>query len=362
MRMIIFAGPTGGHFYPAWAFLESFKARRPEAQILFVTGLRGSSLTGKLKRPAEVEFEFLADFPFPRPPGPDFLIRFPIFLLKLARAFLKMNRILERFSPELAVGFGSYVSFPGLVLAHWRKIPTLIHEQNRKIGRANAWALRFSDRIALSFEGEGGRVTGLPLRSSLIRAALQNRPFDQVPQPAGRTRILLVGGSQGSQSINRLWAGVIAALSDEEKSKIAVMHITGKADFGWFEKMYATQGVEAKVFPYHEQMEELYSTADLAITRSGAGTLSELALFHLPAVVLPYPYAEGHQEMNARSYESEGAILLLSEKGCTPERLKESVFRLMASPELRNQLGRNLARLAKPDASEKLVDMAEELL
>ena len=155
---------------------------------------------------------------------------------------------------------------------------------------------------------------------------------------------------------------MLSLLTDEEKSKIAVMHITGEKDFARFKEMYPSQGIEADVFPYYDNMEELYSKSDLAITRAGAGTLFELALFGLPAIVLPYPHAEGHQEVNACYFEKEGAILLVSERGCTSERLKESVFRLIESPALRIQLNQNLGRLAQPDAAEKLVEVAEELL
>lgn len=356
-KVAIFAGPTGGHFFPALAFAECFKKRNPEARILFVTGLRGRSLAEKAGNQIEASFDFLPDFPLPRPQGFVFLTRILPFLLKLTQAFLKAGKILTDFKPDLAVGFGSYIAFPGLWVSMRRKIPTLIHEQNQKMGRANEWLTRRVDRTAFSF-GE----TGLPLRSSLVERAVQRKRRALPLFPPERLRILLVGGSQGSHSLNRLWEGALWLLSDEEKSKIAVIHITGEKDFDGMETMYFSKEIEARVFPFHERMEELYPEADLAVTRAGAGTLFELALFALPAVIVPYPYAEGHQEENARYFEKEGAIIRVSEKGCTPRLLKEKVFQLVNSLPLRNRLSENLKRLAKPEASRRLAEIAEGLL
>lgn len=368
MKIAIFAGPTGGHFFPALAFAECFLKRDPEARILFVTGVRGRSLAEKAKDRIEAQFEFLPDFPFPEPHRLDFLTRMVPFLLKLIQAFLKTEKMLTGFKPDLAVGFGSYVAFPGLLTSARRKIPSLIHEQNRTLGRANRWLGRWVNRIALSFElappipSFRFTLTGLPLRSTLLVRATQKRRVEPSPLSANRVRILIVGGSQGSHSLNRLWTGAIQLLSDEEKSKIAVIHITGEKDLSWVETMYLSKGIEALVFPFHERMEEVYPEADLAVTRAGAGTLFELALFALPAIVLPYPHAEGHQEENARYFEKEKAIVRLSEEGSTPEGFKEQVFQLVNSPLLRNRMSQNLERLAKPEASQRLVEIAEELL
>lgn len=368
MRIVIFTGPTGGHFFPALAFAECFQKRHPQARILVVTGARGRLLVEKAKNQIEARYEFLPDFPFPRPHRLDFLLQMAPFLLKLTQAFLKTEKILKDFKPELAVGFGSYAAFPGLLASARRRIPNLIHEQNRTLGRANQWLAERADRVALSFESASSilssrlRLTGLPLRASLVQRAGQKRRTDPPLFRADRVRILLLGGSQGSQALNRLWAGALELLSDEEKSKIAVIHITGEKDFSWIETMYLSKGIQALVFPFHERMEEIYPEADLALTRAGAGTLFELALFRLPAVVIPYPHAEGHQEENARYFEKEGALVRLPEEDSTPARFKDEVWPLVNSMALRNRLSQNLERLARPEASQRLVEVAEELL
>ena len=125
--------------------------------------------------------------------------------------------------------------------------------------------------------------------------------------------------------------------------------------------MYLNEKVPSEVYRFHEQMEDLYAEADLALTRAGAGTLFELALFSLPAIVIPYPHAEGHQELNARFFEKQGALAVLSENEASPEKLKKEISRLMNSHVLRAEMSGRLHQWAYPDAARRLVEAAEEL-
>ena len=368
MRVAIFTGPTGGHFFPAFAFSESLRTRHPEAQILFVTSHRGRSLAEKAKHQIESRFEFLPDFPFPRPPRWDFLIRLFPFLIKLSQSFWKVEKLLNEFRPDLCIGFGSYVAFPGILASRRKKIPTIIHEQNYTRGKANAWLARFATRIALSFNPEGTRLdlprcqtTGLPLRSRVACAAKQKREKGLAISKENQFRILIVGGSQGAHVLNELWRNTWELFSDEEKSKLAVTHITGEKDFATLRTMYQNQQIETSLFPFHDRMEELYREADLAITRAGASTLFELAAFGLPAIVVPYPHAEGHQEENARYFEKRGGIRVLPEKNLAPQRLKDAVVEIMNSENLRNQMSHAFTRLALPDAGDQLVELCDEI-
>ena len=363
MKIAIFTGPTGGHFYPALAFAEAFLKRYPDSEILFVTGARGRRLTEKVQ--AGLRFELIPDFPFPRSRNWEFFLRIFQFLIKLTHAFTRTNRQLAAFGPQICIGFGSYASFPGLVAGRRRKIPTVIHEQNREMGKANRHLMRWADRIAFSFPVTTPDprvvVTGLPLRSPLVQKAAQ-KTQSTFPIPPQKVRLLIVCGSQGSEAVNRLWLRTLGLLSREEKSKMAVTHITGEGDLGRFLKMYPALGVEAEVFGYYEKMEELYFRSDFAITRAGAGTLFELALFGLPAIVFPYPHAESHQEANARFFDQQEALILLNEAKCTPEELKENLLILTNSSELRRKLSNRIRCLARPNAAEALVDTARALL
>lgn len=368
MNVVIFTGPTGGHFYPALAFAEAFKKKQPEANLLVVTSERGRALSERAGSRTGLSFRFLSDFPFPGVRKPDFLIRLPLFLLQLARAFWATGQILKEFEPDLVLGFGSYVAGPGVLLSWWRGIPRLIHEQNRKMGKANAWALRFTKKVALSFSPDENQfqnskivVTGLPLREALVRCVAKENPSLCTDFAPDRVRILILGGSQGSRALNDLWRECFLSFSLEEKEKLAVIHITGIQDYEEFKTMYLNEGVEALVYRYHEAMEELFPLADLAITRAGAGTLFELALFGLPALVIPYPYAGGHQELNARYFRDRGGIQLLLEDEAAPDRMRYEAMQLIHSKALREQMSQNLRRLGRPQAADELVMAAEGL-
>lgn len=369
MKVAVFTGPTGGHFFPALAFLESFRERNPNTEFLFVTSRRGEGLVEAHRSRIQGEIAFLSDFPFPRPRGIDFLIRFPGFLLKLANAFCETRKLLKTFNPNVTIGFGSYVSFPGIWESRRKKIPTLIHEQNRRMGRANRWLARQAGRIALSFGDnnllpptQAKEVVGLPLRSSLVEASREKKRDSTPLSAAERVKILIVGGSQGSHSLNRLWMEAFSLFSREEKCRLAVIHITGKEDFEMVQTAYANETTETWVVPFHSAMEELYSSADLALTRAGASTLFELALFGLPAVVLPYPHADRHQEENARFFADEGAVVLLKEEECDGKKLKDQVWELVKSSSMRNWLRTNASRLARPDSAERLAQLAEVMI
>ena len=369
MKVAVFAGPTGGHLFPALAFCQSFKERHPSSEILLVTGERGRNLVRPSEKTSGIQFCWLPDFPLPRIKNRDFLLQALPFLLKLLQAFWKTELLLNRFKPELTVGFGSYTSFPGVLASRRRKIPVLIHEQNRSAGWANAWAARLANQVAVSFERTQGFPpsislirTGLPIRAPLIHRAARSERKDPPLFAPGKERILVVGGSQGSQSLNRLVLETWDLFSREEKQGLAVIHITGRKEFEGIKKMYFEKGIEALVYPFHEQMEELYPEADLALTRAGANTLFEIALFRLPAVVIPFPYAEGHQELNAESFNRAGGVISLPESKVTPVRLKEKVFELLRSSDLRKQMSERLRGLARPEASRRLAELAEKLL
>ncbi len=367
MKVAVFTGPTGGHFFPALAFCEALKVQNPNTQILFVTSLRAYDLVEKAKERVTADFQYLPDFPLPRANRADFLIRIGPFLIKLAQSFSKTKKILSQFMPDITVGFGSYISFPGLWISRQTNIPTLIHEQNWKMGKANHGLARRATRVALSFDPgkvslpQKFQVTGLPLRTSLVESAQKKKRREPAVFPDNQFRILIVGGSQGAHSLNQLWRDALERFSHEEKSKLAVIHITGKMDFESVKTMYLSKQINALVFPFHEHMEEVYPEADLAVTRAGAGTLFELAAFGLPAVVVPYPHAEGHQEHNARYFKNAGAVHVIHQSD-SPSLLKDTVLEITNSKNLKDQMSQSSNRLAVLDAGNRLAKLCEEMV
>ncbi len=363
LTFAVFAGPSGGHLFPALAFSESLKKRLPSARIFFVTSHKGKPLTERFPSGIFEEIIFIENFPS----SPGISLRTLTFLLKLARAFNESFRFLSRMQPDMSIGFGSYVSYPGVLLSAWKKIPTLIHEQNQVPGKANVWLADKVDAVAESFEGSfwGRRVnrvfkTGLPIRRKLVNAALEieRRGSGGTACKGQKFRLLAVGGSQGAGFLNRVILQAFSHLSSEEKREIAVTHITGKTDFESVSSEYRKIGVEASVFPFFENMEALYAESDLAVCRAGANTLFELALFRLPAIVIPYPHAGGHQFENATPFVNKQAVLCEPESSLTDERLLSLIRMLKNDKALRTRMASAMKDAATPDAPERLVELA----
>jgi UDP-N-acetylglucosamine--N-acetylmuramyl-(pentapeptide) pyrophosphoryl-undecaprenol N-acetylglucosamine transferase len=365
VSVCIFAGHTGGHLFPALAFAERFKQRYPDSRTYLITSPKARPILAAHASGVFDRVFFLNEFPLPA----GISLRTLRFLLEFARAFFISSRFLSEMKPDLCVGFGSYVSYPGMRLAVWRKIPTLIHEQNKIAGKATRMLARQVSRAAASFEDTVCRpspktleTVGLPIRFKLYQSRQGFLRTFTEPSAEKPLQILITGGSQGAKRLNEAVLEAFSLFLPEERQKIAVTHTTGTKDFEGVTECYRRLGMKSKTFPFYENMQELYSSADLAIARAGANTLFELALFALPSIVVPYPHAaENHQEANARTFESQGALVMQTEKELTPEWLCAK-FREFGSPQVREKYSEKMSRIAPQDAAAKLVDLASELL
>lgn len=359
----VFAGPSGGHLYPAWSFAEKLKIREPQARVYLVTSEKAKRFMGDWTPfPFEKVF-FLNAFPS----AAGISLRAPAFLLQLLRAFVRSFFLLEKTKPLFCAGFGSYVSFPGMMLSVWRGIPALIHEQNAVPGKANQWLARHVDCVAVSFPQTAfnSRVkrlekTGLPLRSYLTADAKDAKDGESPGRSGAQEnfKLLVLGGSQGAAFLNRVVPEAFSFWSPAEKGKIAVTHITGESDFRRVSKAYAAEGVRARVLPFFDRMDSLYRWADTAVTRAGANTLFELALFQLPAVVIPYPHAAGHQRSNARYFAERGAVICEEQPALTARKLGGILRDLYQAPSRRNAMAAALKTLSSKDAADKLAALA----
>lgn len=360
-NLLVFAGPSGGHLFPAFSFAEAFYRRCPKKKIYLITSQKARR---KIKGgPACLAGVFyLPDFPF----YPEISLRAMRFLLQLPRAFAVSLCYLQRLSPELCVGFGSYASLPGVWLASRRRIPTLIHEQNAVAGKTTKWLWRWVDRVAVSFpetlaEAAGKRqICGFPLRRKLVEAASEQPSKNDTTS----CQILVLGGSQGAEGLNRLVVEAFSRLSTREKHNFAVIHSTGERSLAWVKKAYEHLGIQHTVAAFLDDMATVYQQSDFAITRAGAGTLFELALFGLPAVVVPYPYAEAHQEKNAAYFARHGGVI--SEREAFwhkhPDRFLAEILSLISDRSRREVMARSQLALATPHAADRLADLALELI
>jgi UDP-N-acetylglucosamine--N-acetylmuramyl-(pentapeptide) pyrophosphoryl-undecaprenol N-acetylglucosamine transferase len=343
--VLILAGGTGGHVYPALAVAERLAARGErvdwlgtaaglEARVVPgqgfplhtvpVTGLRGKGVRAWLAAP-----------------------------LGLARAVAAARRVVLKVRPAVVLGMGGFVSGPGGVAAWIQGRPLVVHEQNAVPGLTNRLLSRLARVVLEAFPGSfpparRARHTGNPVRAPL--AGLPP-PAERLAGRAGPLRLLVLGGSQGARVLNETVPAALAALP--APGLVTVWHQAGPAQIEGARAAYARAGVGGRVDPYIEDMAEAYAWADLALCRAGAMTLAELAAAGLGAVLVPFPFAvDDHQTHNARYLSERGAALLLPQSELTPARLAETLAGLAAARGRLLAMAEAARALARPDAAE----------
>lgn len=266
----------------------------------------------------------------------------------------------ETFSPDVVVGFGGWVSAPIVLAARRQRIGCLLHEQNVVMGKANRWLAPWVNRVALSFPPPPPRarpphslMTGMPVRQTIGRVS-RERAAQRFGFDPARPTLLVLGGSQGSRALNRLMLETLPSWSAEERQRWQIIHVTGSADERRVAAAYAQAGVTARVASYVVEMDAAYAQADVVVARAGASTIAELAKCGKPALLIPYPYAGGHQRANARLVETVGGGLMLEESEARPSRLMSAFRRLLADARLRAIMGAQMQTLYCDDAAERL--------
>jgi UDP-N-acetylglucosamine--N-acetylmuramyl-(pentapeptide) pyrophosphoryl-undecaprenol N-acetylglucosamine transferase len=344
-RVVIMAGGTGGHVYPALAVAHELRARGCE--VTWMGTLRG--LEARVVPAAGVTLDALSISGI-RGKGWRQRLAGPLQLsLACAQAF----RILRLRRPGVVVGFGGFVAGPGGLVSRVLGIPLLIHEQNCVPGTTNRWLAKIARRVLEAFPGSfpsGVRAecTGNPLRRDLTE--LPSRPMLSGVRPA---RILIFGGSLGAKALNEM---VPAALHQLGRP-CEIRHQTGEAMCAQTAAAYRSLGLEAEVSAFIDDMAGAYCWADLAICRAGAMTVSELAAVGLPAILIPYPHAiDDHQTANARFFATRGAGICLSQDALSVETLAEQISDLMRDSGRLNEMGRCARALARTDAAERVAD------
>lgn len=338
--MIVTAGGTGGHIYPALAVADELK--RMGNTILFVGGLAGPEQ--EMARRAGFDFLGIDVRGFDRRNIAKALLALFAFPVALAKAAKAVNV----FRPDAVIGAGGYASGPSCLLASMKGVPLFLLEQNVYPGLVTRWLAGKARRVYANFtesarwlRGADVMVAGNPTRQEFTAAAPRN--FD-VP----RKTILVMGGSQGANAVNR---AVIAALPRLAKMNVKIYHQTGKQMLAETRAAYLEAMVEAVVEPYFENMADLMRESHLAIVRAGAGTCAELALTALPSILVPYPGAGGHQRLNALAMENIGAAAVVDEINLNGEMLAEMVRDILRDPDKLRKMSANARENAKPDAA-----------
>ena len=348
-RIVIMAGGTGGHVFPALAVAECLKEQGwqvswlgthkglesrvvPENGIeidwLSISGIRGKGLAAKLKA-----------------------------IIMLFKACLQANKILRNRKPDVVLGMGGYVAGPGGLMARLLGIPLIIHEQNRVPGTTNRLLARISNQVLQAFPNSfsmklNAKHTGNPLRKQFATALEHDRR-----QIEKDVRILIIGGSQGAQILNNTVPEAIAefiAINDKSNS-IKIMHQTGDMQLSQVKSRYDALGIQAKTFAFIEDMVSAYQWADMVICRSGAMTVSEVAATGVPAIFIPLPNAiDDHQAANAKYLTDAGAGLILTQKDLNPTTLVDCMTKMLKQLDVMGKTAKEYARL---DATETVASI-----
>lgn len=346
-RVLIMAGGTGGHVFPALAVAhylserghqvswlgthrgmesELVPANGFEIDYISIAGLRGNGVLGWLLAP-----------------------------LRISRAIVQALGVVRRRRPHAVLGMGGFVTGPGGVAAKLSGKPLLIHEQNAIAGLTNRLLSNIANRVLEAFPNTfgGNKVahTGNPVRSDI--AAL-NEPEQRFAGRDGRLRLLVVGGSLGALALNEMIPHSLAALSEELRPE--VRHQSGKRHLDVTTEAYKSAGVDAEVMPFIDDMAAQYEWADLVICRAGALTVSELALVGVASILVPFPYAvDDHQTANGGYLVSEGAALLLQQRDMSSESLAKQLLEFCTDVNAGRKkllvMAQNARRLAKPEAT-----------
>lgn len=368
MRVLIAAGGSGGHIFPAIALAKTLQAGSKDVEIRFIGS--DKDIDRRIFEKEGFKFSLLSSNKLPYGLTP----RLAPFFVKLSRDLFRTIFTIAGYRPDVVVGFGGYVSFPAVSASAIFGIPRVVHEQNMTPGRANGLLFRLADTIAVSFEetivhlgpcGKRARFTGNPVRPEILASSkdpgFREGAIKKFGLDADRFTVLVMGGSQGAHFLNETFIKAVSSAGPEVKRSLQVIHITGIKDYGWAMAAYgALHDIRYKVYSFIERIDEAYAAADLIVTRSGASAIFEIALFGKPMVLIPYPLAMSHQSDNARAFFEKGAAIKLEEDGLSPDNLKETLQGLLRDKDRLKGMGEAARRLSTPGASSELARLVLE--
>lgn len=345
-KILITAGGTGGHVIPA---LTVAQALLQENNKVFWLGT-AKGLEAKLVPEANIPLYFITRVPV-RGKSIKTLIVTPWRLLcALAQAF----RVIRKLNPDVVVGMGGFVSFPGGLVAKLLRKRLIIHEQNAVAGLANRLLAKFADVRLQAFPNvfEKGVTIGNPIRPNIVEIA---SPLQRFSERRGRLRLFIMGGSQGSVAINETVTKAIANIAPERRPD--VWHIAGEGKTEEVEKAYQSLGLSARVDGFVSDLKLAYEWADIVIARSGALTVSELACAGVGSILVPFPHSvDDHQILNAKFLEEVSAAIVILQSNFTPEKLTELLEDCMKSRSKLLSMAKCARSVAKPDATEKVLN------
>lgn len=364
MRLIVSAGGTGGHIYPALAMIDALKIQDPSSEILYVGSQRGLEKDIVPKR--GIPFEELEIQGFRRKLSFDNVKTMMLFMKAVNRA----KKIITEFQPDVVVGMGGYVSGAVVYAAHRMGIPTVIHEQNSVVGLTNKFLARGVDEIGIAFEAarsqfptEKVSFVGNPRAQEVVQIR-SHFDWQEYGLTNGKSTVLIFGGSQGALKINQ---ATVDAITEFNQRDYQVVFVTGQKRYeGVLEQLnnaHILVGNNVVVKPYINNMPEVLPKVAAIVGRAGATSIAEITALGVPSILIPSPYVTAdHQTKNAESLVKAGAAEMITEAELNGQRLLSVVDDLMEDDVKRLEMEHASKQLGVPDAADQLVELLRKAI
>ena len=346
---LIMAGGTGGHIFPGLALAQELRARGWQVHWLGTPG----SMEARIVPPQGFALETI-DFSGVRGKGLKTLALLPF---KLLRAFWQAWGVVRRVRPDVVIGLGGYVTFPGGMMAVLAGKPLVLHEQNSVAGMANKVLAGVADRIFTAFPQvlKKGQWVGNPLRAAFTEQA---GPEQRFARRSGALKLLVVGGSLGAKALNDLVPQALALLPEAQRP--LVLHQSGAAQIEQLRANYAQAGVQAELTPFIDDTASAFAAADMIVCRAGASTVTEIAAVGAAALFVPFPYAvDDHQTTNARFLVDAGGGWLLQQADLSPQKLADMLLNMERETIVQYALAAK--KMEKINATREVANACEEL-
>ena len=357
MRVVISAGGTGGHIYPAIAIINKIKEKEPNSEILYIgtTNRMEKDLIPELG----IKYEEINVSGLKRKIT---LENFKV-LLQFLKAREKCKKIIKEFDPDVVIGAGGYVTGPVIWAGKKLGKKTFIHEQNSVVGLTNKYLTKYADKIGVSFESTMSFfpknkvvLTGNPCSEKAIK--MKKADKENYGLSKNKKLVLIVMGSLGSKTINDKIVSFLDAFKNKEYE---VMFVTGNSYYERVKNIKLPSNV--KIAPFIYEMPSLMKATDLMITRAGASTMSEILVLGVPAIFIPSPYVtNNHQYKNAMDLVNKNAALILEEKDLTKDNLINLIDKTLSNKESYNNIKNNLKSLGIKDSGERIYELLKGMI
>ncbi len=357
MRIVISAGGTGGHIYPAIAIINKIKQEEPNSEILYI----GTSdrMEKDLIPELGIKYEEINVSGLKR--------KLTFENIKVLYQFLKARnrckKLIKEFDPDVVIGVGGYVTGPVIWAGKKLGKKTFIHEQNSVVGLSNKYLTKYADKIGVSFAStlecfpkEKVVLTGNPCSEKALNMKKANKEDYNLTK--NKKLVMIVMGSLGSKSVNDK---IVSFLNDFKGKDYEIMFVTGNSYYEKVKKLRVPENV--KIVPYIYEMPSLMKATDLIVTRAGASTMSEILVLNVPSIFIPSPYVtNNHQYKNAMDLVDKKAALILEEKDLNKENLINLIDKTLSNKEEYNNMKNNLKKLGIKDSGERIYETLKEMI